>query len=312
MAIIAGAGSDRFKKLQRDQRLANQRKIARSRNPNIPRGTETWGDWGQSKEHTRRSRERYRRRRQGGGSSSSGARGNRRDTSGKGRQPSRITDAHGKWWKNRRDPNQRRAPKRYNPNPDGRRGGSRRGRGSTGRGSRSNVYRDESKWWQRKKRGGQRGGVWAGPGGRNPRQRNSSRNVPQRGRDMDPIPNSRRGRRGIVSGRRSVILGNPSQRGRRKQAPRIHGMPRGIGNRGRGGSFMAGGRNPSQRRHDSNARTLARRRRNQAGPQRGRVRNLQGTGHPMSNTWDLKNRRGARGLGGASRSSGRRRARGRR
>ena len=32
------------------------------RNPNIPRGTETWGDWGQSKEQTARQRERYGRR----------------------------------------------------------------------------------------------------------------------------------------------------------------------------------------------------------------------------------------------------------
>lgn len=36
-------------------------RIPSRRNPNIPRGTETWGDWGQSKKRTQQQRDRYRR-----------------------------------------------------------------------------------------------------------------------------------------------------------------------------------------------------------------------------------------------------------
>ena len=48
-----------------------QRRMPR-RNPNIPRGTETWGDWGQSKERTQQQRDRFRRNRGVGGSGGRG------------------------------------------------------------------------------------------------------------------------------------------------------------------------------------------------------------------------------------------------
>ena len=150
----------------------------------------------------------------------------------------------------------------------------------------------------------------------------------------------RRSGRGIIAGRPDVILQPGAQERRRRhlelQRPRIHqDDPGRYGNRGRGGSFRAGGSrgrpstglagrrrrpsaglvgrrrggssggsfrrggtNPSQRRHDSNRRTVARRRRNQAGPQRGPVTNRQGTGRPMSRSLALRKRRGARGRSG--------------
>ena len=172
-------------------------------------------------------------------SSRSGARGNRRDTTGKGRQPSRITDAHRKWWKKRRDPNQRRAPKRYNPDPSGRRGGSRRGRSSRGIiAGRPDVVLSNRSQRGRRRQGPRthqdapgrygnrgRGSVMGGSGGRNPRQRNQRRFRPsagsragrtQRGWNKPIMGGRSSGRSGFIRGSENAGGRIPSGHGRRQ------------------------------------------------------------------------------------------------
>ena len=338
------------------------------RNPNIPRGTETWGDWGGGKAKAARQREQYRRN----------SRARSRALAGSGKSVSGYNRGFGRSGANAGARfNWRRGMGRPTSGLAGGRGGQL---GPTGFDNKLGELPPHLMPYRR--RGG-RGGQGAAAGGRGGQglggmwlhdswghggwDRHGNRNKPGgrggfgmgMGGGMGRPGTGLAGGRGQLSGGSGggrVIdkysrWGGPNQRPDGKQTlPNFRPVEQGrrwdagsSGGRGQttgawagdrhrggkyggewdgrggasdwqgrfkvgnwrgptvtpgevpGGSFMAGGQNARKGLDQASSRRRAQRRRNQAGPQRGPVKTSDGRGRRMSNTWDLKKRRGARG-----------------
>ena len=322
MSIIARpAGSNTaYDRFVREKAARARAMRERLRNPNIPRGTETWGDWGQSKERTQQARDRWRRRQQqrtrggsgvpfrgsgGMGRPSTGLAGGR---GGQGRggfgqgggmgMGIRPGDDFGQW--NKPSPNAR-------PVPMGMGGGV-----SGGFGDAYNRRRGQGRVIDKYSR-------WGGPNQRPDGKQTLPNFRPvEQGRRWDAGSSGGRGqttgawagdrhRGGKYGGEWDWRKGGGASdwqgrfkvgnwRGPTVTPGEVPGGRGGMGMRGgSGGSFMAGGQNARKGLDEASSRRRAQRRRNQAGPQRGPVKTSDGRGRRMSNTWDLKNRRGARG-----------------